>query len=209
MELTGEEMIPQPIQRVWDGLNDPDVLKACISGCEEIVKAADNEYKVVLMAAVGPVKARFNGKLLLSDINPPISYSLIFEGTGGAAGFAKGGAQVTLSRDGPATKLAYNANAKIGGKIAQVGSRLIEGVARKIAAEFFARFNEIVAQQAPAEAAAQSAVEPRAEPIRAVPPSMPAAEQAAVVQKKEGKAPAALWIVLAVVAASLITYFWH
>jgi carbon monoxide dehydrogenase subunit G len=209
MELTGEEMIAQPIQTVWDRLNDPAILKACISGCEEIVKVADNEYKVVLMAAVGPVKARFNGKLLLSDINPPISYSLIFEGTGGAAGFAKGGAQVWLSRDGPATKLAYNANAKIGGKIAQVGSRLIEGVARKIAAEFFARFNEIVAQQAPAEAAAQSAVEPHAEPIRAVPPSMPAAEQAAVVQKKEGKVPAALWIVLAVVAVSLVTYFWH
>lgn len=205
MELTGEEIIPQPIQRVWDGLNDPEILKACISGCEEIIKVADNEYKVVLMAAVGPVKARFSGKLLLSDIDPPTSYSLIFEGTGGAAGFAKGGAQVALSQDGPAIKLAYNANAKVGGKIAQVGSRLIEGVARKIAVECFARFNEMVAQPAPAEVAAG----PRAEPLPAVPPSVSSVEQAAVVQKKEGKVPAALWVVLAVVAVSLVTYFLH
>lgn len=213
MDLTGEEIIPQTIERVWDGLNDPAVLKACISGCEEIIKVTHNEYKVVLMAAVGPVKARFNGKLVLADINPPTSYSLIFEGTGGTAGFAKGGAQVVLSQDGPATKLAYNANAKIGGKIAQVGSRLIEGVARKIAAEFFARFNDIVAQPAPADMPAKppvhSAATPRAEPLRAVPPSARPAEQAAIVQKKEGAVPVALWVVLAVVAVSLVTYSWH
>ena len=198
MELTGEEMIPQPIQRVWDGLNDPEILKACISGCEEMIKVADNEYKVVLMAAVGPVKARFNGKLLLSDINSPTSYSLIFEGTGGAAGFAKGGAQVTLSQDGPATKLAYNANAKIGGKIAQVGSRLIEGVARRIAADFFARFNEIVA---PAEAAADT----RAALLSALPPT----GQAGCRTEEKSKVSAALWVVLAVVVVLLATYFFH
>jgi carbon monoxide dehydrogenase subunit G len=200
MELSGEEMIPQPTRKVWDCLNDPAILKACISGCEEIIKVADNEYKVVLMAAVGPVKARFNGKLLLSDINPPTSYSLIFEGTGGAAGFAKGGAHVELSEDGPATKLVYNANAKIGGKIAQVGSRLIEGVARKIAAEFFARFNDIVAQPV----ASGVAVE-RTEPSSAV----LSTGQAAVTQNKPGKAPAVLWVVVAVVAVSLGIYFWY
>jgi carbon monoxide dehydrogenase subunit G len=194
MELSGEEMIPQPIRRVWDGLNDPAILKACISGCEEIIKLADNEYQVVLMAAVGPVKARFNGKLLLSDINPPSSYSLVFEGTGGAAGFAKGGAHVALSEDGPVTKLVYNANAKIGGKIAQVGSRLIEGVARKIAAEFFARFNDIVAQPAVAE---------RTES----PSAVVSTDQAALIQNKPGKVPALLWIVLAVLAVSLLIYF--
>jgi carbon monoxide dehydrogenase subunit G len=198
MELSGEEMIPQPIRRVWDGLNDPAILKACISGCEEIIKLADNEYQVVLMAAVGPVKARFNGKLLLSDINPPSSYSLVFEGTGGAAGFAKGGAHVALSEDGPVTKLVYNANAKIGGKIAQVGSRLIEGVARKIAAEFFARFNDIVAQPAAAEVAAERTESPSA---------VVSTDQAAVMQNKPGKVPALLWVVLAVVAVSLVIYF--
>jgi carbon monoxide dehydrogenase subunit G len=194
MELSGTEMIPQPIRRVWDGLNDPAILKACISGCEEIIKLADNEYQVVLMAAVGPVKARFNGKLLLSDINPPSSYSLVFEGTGGAAGFAKGGAHVALSEDGPVTKLVYNANAKIGGKIAQVGSRLIEGVARKIAADFFARFNDIVAQPAVPE---------RTEP----PSAVVSTDQAAVIPNKPGKVPALLWIVLAVLAVSLLIYF--
>jgi carbon monoxide dehydrogenase subunit G len=194
MELSGAEMIPQPIRRVWDGLNDPAILKACISGCEEIIKLTDNEYQVVLMAAVGPVKARFNGKLLLSDINPPSSYSLVFESTGGAAGFAKGGAHVALSENGPVTKLVYNANAKIGGKIAQVGSRLIEGVARKIAAEFFARFNDIVAQPAVAE---------RTES----PSAVVSTDQAALIQDKPGKVPALLWIVLAVLAVSLLTYF--
>ncbi len=187
MELTGEEMIPQPIQIVWDSLNDPEILKACISGCEEIAIVANNEYKVVLMATVGPVKARFNGKLLLSDIEPPTSYSLTFEGTGGAAGFAKGSAQVSLSQDGRTTKLAYNANAKIGGKIAQVGSRLIEGVARKIAADFFLRFSELVAQPGPAAELST--------------------EKAAVVHKSERKVPTAFWTVLTFLALSLLVYF--
>lgn len=149
MQLTGEELIAQPLGAVWEGLNNPQVLKACISGCEEIASVAENEYKVVLLAAVGPVKARFNGKLLLADIKPLESYSLTFEGAGGAAGFAKGKAQVRLTAADAGTLLAYSSDAQIGGKIAQVGSRLIEGVARKITAEFFTKFNEIVS--APAE----------------------------------------------------------
>lgn len=151
MQLTGEELIPQPRDKVWEGLNDPQVLKACISGCEEIANVAENEYKVVLLAAVGPVKARFNGKLFLSDINPLESYALAFEGVGGAAGFAKGRAQVQLAPSEGGTLLVYSADAQIGGKIAQVGSRLIEGVARKITAEFFAKFNEIVSTPAESE----------------------------------------------------------
>src|SRR5215467_7671351 len=159
MEMTGEQLIPVPQAEVWRGLNDPEVLKACIAGCESIEKVTDAEYKVVIVAAVGPVKAKFNGKLLLSDLNPPNSYSLSFEGSGGAAGFGKGGAQVALKSEGAATRLSYSAKASVGGKLAQVGSRLIDGVARKMADDFFAAFNDKLAGSAPAksgEAAAPS-----------------------------------------------------
>jgi len=148
MEMTGEHIIPVPQQRVWDALNDPAVLKACIAGCETIEKVSDTEYKVALTAAVGPVKAKFNGKLLLADLNPPNSYSLSFEGSGGAAGFGKGGATVVLAPEGEGTKLVYTAKATVGGKLAQVGSRLIDGVAAKMAGDFFNRFNEHLAPAA-------------------------------------------------------------
>jgi hypothetical protein len=145
MEMTGEQLIPVPQAEVWRGLNDPEVLKACIAGCESIEKVSDNEYKVSIVAAVGPVKAKFNGKLLLSDLNPPNSYSLSFEGSGGAAGFGKGGAQVSLKSESAGTRLSYSARASVGGKLAQVGSRLIDGVARKMADDFFVAFNEKLA----------------------------------------------------------------
>src|SRR5262245_44050495 len=121
MEMTGEQLIPLPQAEVWRGLNDPQVLKASIAGCETIERVSDTEFRVVIVAAVGPVKAKFSGKLLLSDVNPPNSYSLAFEGSGGAAGFGKGGAQVSLSPDGTGTKLSYTAKANVGGKLAQVG----------------------------------------------------------------------------------------
>ena len=148
MEMTGEQLIPLRQQRVWEALNDPGILKACIPGCESIEKVSDTEYKVVLTAAIGPVKAKFNGKLLLADLNPPHSYSIAFEGSGGAAGFGKGGAQVSLLPEGSSTRLTYKATASVGGKLAQVGSRLIDGVARKMADDFFARFNATVAPAA-------------------------------------------------------------
>src|SRR5437667_99690 len=103
MEITGEQLIPLPQAEVWRGLNDPEVLKACIAGCESIERVSDTEYRVAMVAAVGPVKARFNGKLVLSDLKPPDSYSLSFEGSGGAAGFGKGGAQVSLKTEGAGT----------------------------------------------------------------------------------------------------------
>ena len=155
MELTGEHLIPVPQQQVWDALNDPEVLKACIQGCETIERVSDTEFKVALTAAVGPVKAKFNGKLLLADLNPPTSYALTFEGSGGAAGFGKGGATVVLAPEGDGTKLVYSAKATVGGKLAQVGSRLIDGVAAKMASDFFVRFNEKIAPAAaPAPGAA-------------------------------------------------------
>jgi carbon monoxide dehydrogenase subunit G len=130
---------------VWEALNDPSVLKDCIYGCEALERVTDTEFKVGLIAAIGPVKARFSGKLLLADVNAPHSYALAFEGSGGAAGFGKGTANVVLSQDGSGgtgTKLSYTAKATVGGKLAQIGSRLIDGVARKMADDFFAKFSE-------------------------------------------------------------------
>jgi len=153
MEMTGSRLIALPQQRVWEALNDPDVLKACIPGCESVEKVSDTEYKLAMTAAVGPVKARFSGKLMLSDLNPPHAYTIAFEGSGGAAGFGKGSSQVHLAPEAGGTRLDYTAKATVGGKLAQVGSRLIDGVARKMAEDFFNRFNAIVAPAAaPVEA---------------------------------------------------------
>ena len=152
MDMTGEQLIPLPRQRVWEALNDPEILKACIPGCETIDRVSDTEYRIAMTAAIGPVKAKFAGKLSLSELNPPESYTLAFEGSGGAAGFGKGGAKVRLASEGDATLLAYTAHATVGGKLAQVGSRLIDGVAKKMAEEFFAKFNQTIAPT-PAEAA--------------------------------------------------------
>ena len=146
MEVTGEQQIPVPQQVTWQALNDLDVLKACIPGCESIAPSGENEFDVVLTAKVGPVSARFKGKLTLSDFNPPQSYTLNFEGQGGVAGFAKGSAHVQLTPEGEATKLDYSAKANVGGKLAQIGSRLIDGTARKLADQFFTAFKKRVTE---------------------------------------------------------------
>ena len=148
MEMTGEQLIPVPQSVVWDGLNDPEILKVSIPGCDSIEKVDDTNYKLAITAAIGPVKAKFTGKLVLSGLNPPNGYSLAFEGSGGAAGFAKGSAQVALSTEGAHTRLKYSTKANVGGKLAQVGARLIDGVAAKLAEEFFVRFNESLAPKA-------------------------------------------------------------
>jgi uncharacterized protein len=150
MEMASEQIVPAPPDRVWAALNDPQVLKACITGCESIEATGDNEYKVAMSVKVGPVSAKFAGKIFLLDLNPPESYKLNFEGQGGMAGFAKGAATVKLSPEGEATKLAYTASAQIGGKLAQIGSRLVDGAANKMATDFFAAFSrELQAEQAP------------------------------------------------------------
>jgi uncharacterized protein len=160
MEMTGEQLIAVPQADVWRALNDPEILKACIPGCEAIDKTSENEYRVAMTAAVGPVKAKFSGKLVLSDLQPPSSYSLSFEGSGGAAGFGKGGAHVSLKPEGSGTRLSYTAKASVGGKLAQVGSRLIDGVAKKMADDFFTAFNRKVAGPAqPAAVSRSSAAE--------------------------------------------------
>ena len=159
MDMTGEQRIPLPRQQVWEALNNPEILKACIAGCESIDRVTDTEYKVAMTAAIGPVKAKFAGKLVLSELDPPNSYSLAFEGSGGAAGFGRGGAKVRLVDDGAATLLSYQATASVGGKLAQIGSRLIDGVARKMAEDFFVRFNATVAPPAPPDTSGDSAAE--------------------------------------------------
>lgn len=142
MKLTGEKLISQRRDVVWAALNDLDVLKASIPGCHEIEQVNDEEFALVIAIAVGPVKAKFKGKLLLSDIMPPDSYALTFQGTGGAVGFGKGLANVSLQDHDEGTLLNYGVEAQVGGKIAQVGARLISGVAAKMADEFFTSFEQ-------------------------------------------------------------------
>lgn len=142
MEMTGEQLIAAPQNVVWDALNNPAMLKTCVPGCESIEPAGDNEFQVLMVARVGPVSAKFKGKLTLSDIKPPHSYSLAFEGQGGAAGFAKGGAHVRLERvAADRTRLGYDVKASVGGKLAQIGSRLVDAAAKKVADDFFRTFN--------------------------------------------------------------------
>lgn len=141
MELVGEQVLALPRERVWDALNDPDILRRCVPGCDLFEREDEHRFKVGMTATVGPVKARFNGKLMLAELDPPTSYALSFEGSGGAAGFGKGDARVMLAdADSGGTRLTYTVHAQVGGKLSQVGSRLIDGVARKMADEFFSRF---------------------------------------------------------------------
>ncbi|BCF95518.1 hypothetical protein PPGU19_000870 [Paraburkholderia sp. PGU19] len=143
MELTETYTLLVPQQRAWEALNDTEILRASIPGCDSIEPDGENAYAVALSAAVGPVKARFKGRMELTNIDAPHTYTIVFEGQGGAAGFGKGQTHVTLEPDGDdATTLTYTATAQVGGKLAQIGSRLVDGAARKLASEFFRRFGE-------------------------------------------------------------------
>ena len=154
MDMNGEYRIAAPRDKVWAGLNDPDTLRASIPGCQTLEKTGDNSFTAKVVAKVGPVKATFGGDVTLSNINPPESYTISGEGKGGAAGFAKGGADVKLTEDGEGgTILSYTAKADVGGKLAQLGSRLIDGTSKKMADEFFSNFREQVAPSQEAEAA--------------------------------------------------------
>jgi carbon monoxide dehydrogenase subunit G len=165
MDMTGEYRIPAPRQRVWEALNDPEVLKASIPGCEELHKRSDNELEARVKAKVGPVSATFTGKVTLNDLNPPESYTIAGEGKGGAAGFARGGAEVALAEDGADTVLRYHAKADVGGKLAQIGSRLIQSTAKKMADDFFSRFTRIVSESYAAEGTAATAAEAPVTPV--------------------------------------------
>jgi hypothetical protein len=183
-------------------LNDPEILRQCISGCEELNRVGDNEFEGKVVAKVGPVKASFAGKVTLSDLDPPNGYTITGEGKGGVAGFAKGGAKITLFDDAGGTKLDYTADASVGGKLAQIGGRLIESAANQQATEFFAKFSELVSA-AGVGVGVPSDVTP-ADPI--------AADATAALGATMGKAAAAaspsrmwIWVVVgAVVIAAVV-----
>ncbi|GGE21726.1 hypothetical protein GCM10011390_46360 [Aureimonas endophytica] len=140
MDLKGEYRLPAPRQTVWEALNDADVLRACIPGCDTLEKKSDTELAATVTTKIGPVKAKFNGEVRLENINAPESYRIVGEGKGGIAGFAKGGADVHLAEDGDETILTYTVDAQVGGKIAQLGGRLIESSAKKLSGQFFDNF---------------------------------------------------------------------
>jgi hypothetical protein len=154
MDMQGSRVLAATQQQAWDALNDPEVLKACIPGCDKIESTGENQYTVSMAVRVGPVAARFGGRIQLSEVNPPESYTLGFDGQGGAAGFGKGSAQVRLAPVPQGCELGYVVNAQVGGKIAQVGQRLIDGVARSMAEDFFKRFEaELQRRHAPPQQA--------------------------------------------------------
>ncbi|MGK9167118.1 carbon monoxide dehydrogenase subunit G [Inquilinus limosus] len=182
MEMTGEHRIAAPRSVVWEGLNDPEVLRRSIPGCDSLEKTSPTEMAATVTAKVGPVKATFAGQVTLSNLNPPESYTISGEGKGGAAGFAKGGADVKLVEDGDGTLLQYAVKANIGGKLAQLGARLIDSTAKKMADDFFARFAAEMAQRAGAPA-------PAAEPAPEIPVPIPVPTEETLTPPSPAEAP--------------------
>jgi hypothetical protein len=192
MQMTGEYRIPAPRQKVWDALNDPEILRQSIPGCEELVKTEEGGFEAKVTAKVGPVRAKFRGNVELSDIDPPNGYTISGQGAGGAAGFAKGGARVSLSDDEGDTVLTYTVDATVGGKLAQIGSRLIDATAKKMADDFFAKFAELVGGAPATVLEAEVATE-------APPPPQPA---------RAGGLPAYIWVggIIAIVIVLLLIF---
>lgn len=189
--MQGSRTLAVDRPKAWEALNDPEVLKACIPGCDRIEATGPDQYAIGMSVKVGPVAAKFAGKIQLQDVQPPTSYTLKFEGQGGAAGFGKGQAQVRLEPRDAGCELTYTANAQVGGKIAQVGQRLIDGVARSMAEDFFKRFEQELQRRYPAAAA-----EPVAAPATAAAPPVPSG----------GGVPAWVWAVGVAVVAGAV--FW-
>jgi uncharacterized protein len=191
MDMTGERRIPAPRETVWQALNDPEVLKASIPGCETLEKLSDTEMKATATVRIGPISARFAGNVHLTDIDPPNGYAIGGEGQGGVAGFAKGGANVHLEDDGGGTLLRYEVHAQVGGKIAQLGARLIDASAKQMADTFFDRFSAYVAP--PVTAAAPVAAAPT-EPRRPLPPPPSAISPLALIPREPFGLPLVAWI---------------
>jgi uncharacterized protein len=186
MDMTGERRIPAPRQTVWEALNNPEVLKVSIPGCETLERLEGDQMKATAAVKVGPMSARFTGKVQLTDIDPPNGYRISGEGQGGPAGFAKGGANVALKDDGADTLLSYQVNAQVGGKLAQLGARLIDATAKQMADQFFDRFSTQVQAMLPSAAA------PGAPPVVALQPS--AISIWSLIPREPFGLPLAAWI---------------
>ncbi len=187
MDMQGSRSLAVTQQQAWDALNDPEVLKACIPGCDKVEPSGPNQYTMAMSLRIGPVSAKFTGKIALSDVNPPESYTISFDGQGGVAGFGKGNAQVQLTPQGTGCEMGYVVKAQVGGKIAQVGQRLIDGVAKSMAEDFFKRFDEEMQRRYPAADSSTPA---------SVAPEVPAVGA--------GKLPAWAWIAGAAAVAALL-----
>ena len=189
MELVGEQWVAAPPQRVWQGLNDPEVLRASIPGCQSLEKEADNRFAAVAEVRIGPIGARFKGAVTLSDLDPPHGYTIAGSGNGGIAGTARGGAKVRLDEENGGTRVRYVVDAEVGGRMAQLGGPIIDATAKQLAGKFFDRFGEIVGGVPVAQPAAAAAAAPLAEPAAAaaaaegapapfvIPPRAPAGPQ--------------------------------
>ena len=170
MDMAGERLISAPQNTVWSALNDPEILKACIPGCESLEATSENEMTAIAAVKLGPISARFSGRVRLSDIDPPNGYTLSGEGKGGPAGFVKGAARVRLAPVPEGTLLTYTVQAQVGGKIAQLGARLIDATAKSMADQFFTKFTEQVQALVPKSATVSI---PRSAPSEAKPGAMP------------------------------------
>ncbi|HWI78429.1 MAG TPA: carbon monoxide dehydrogenase subunit G [Ramlibacter sp.] len=194
MEMEGSRVLAITQDQAWAALNDPEVLKASIPGCEKVEATGENRYAVVVAVKVGPLAAKFAGKIVLSEVNPPESYTLSFDGQGGAAGFGKGQAKVKLTPQGTGCELAYSATAQVGGKLAQVGQRLIDGVARSMAEDFFKRFDQEVQRRYP-QAYAEAAA------------AQPAGSSQSTREPPARGVPGWLWVAGAVLLVALVWWF--
>ena len=189
MDMQGQRILAVTQQQAWDALNDPEVLKVCIPGCDKVEASGDNQYVLGVSVKIGPVSAKFSGRITLSDINPPHSYTLSFDGQGGAAGFGKGSSQVRLTSQDIGCELSYTVKAQVGGKIAQMGQRLIDGVAKSMAEDFFKRFDDEMQRRYPSPAAAA--------------PADAAAEAGPAPASAGGSIPAWAWVAGAAVLLGL------
>jgi carbon monoxide dehydrogenase subunit G len=206
MDMEGSRALAVTQQQAWDALNDPQVLKVCIPGCDKVEPTGANQYAVGVAVKIGPVQAKFSGKITLSDVVPPDSYTITFDGQGGAAGFGKGVSHVKLSPqgDGPGCVLDYKVQAQVGGKIAQLGQRLIDGVAKGMAEDFFKRFDAEMQRAHPEAYAARDAA---AAAIIGADGGMPILAANAVSKTQGTVVPPWVWVVVAAVVVAVLFLF--
>ena len=203
MDMQGSRLLAVSQQQAWDSLNDPEILKACIPGCEKFERVEENEYAVTVAVKIGPVSAKFNGKVKLADIQAPESYALQFEAQGGVAGFGQGESKVELASREGGCELKYTVHSKVGGKIAQLGQRLIDGVAKSLAEDFFKRFDEALQAKFPQDDVAES----ESDGVLATTPSDLSQAVAVSASPSAANMQRWLWPALAVVAVALLAWY--